>query len=258
MADRENNPIDEALAAKEKLAQDRRVEDQKMWETWKENPTTANIRPIMDRFEPVFKQKVRRWKAPNVNESAFRAHLKIQTIGALKTFDPSNAALRTHLEHRLQKAKRFNVKHQNMAYIPEAPAGHIGRIKGAFDELHEEYGREPTGVEIADFLNPGLPKRRKLTGAKVQRIITDQRKDIIGSTFESDPVPHAVSRERHVIGLLRPTLSTDQQQVFDYLYGVNGKPLINSTTQLAKVLGKRPDAIARLRTGILNKYKEYA
>ena len=68
----------------------------------------------------------------------------------------------------------------------------------------------------------------------------------------------AVNRQREILGLLRPELSRDQQTVFDHLYGLNGKQKVTSTGQLAKVLGKSPSQISRLRTDILNRFNQYA
>jgi DNA-directed RNA polymerase specialized sigma subunit len=253
----DQNPVDEALDAKEKVAAQRRAKDTQMWQQWKADPTPDTLRPLMKRFEPILRSKVQMWKAPGVNEAAMKANLRIHAMDALKTFDPTKAGLRTHLENRLKKSMRFNVQQQNLAYIPEAKAGRIGDIQQATDALTEDLGRPPTPMEISNFLNPNLSARQQLTPKRVQQIQQAQIGDVIGSSFESDPVPKAISREREVVGLLRPALSADQQAVYDHLYGLNGKQKTTSTTQLAKLLGKSPSQVSRLRTAILGKFKEF-
>ena len=253
----DQTPLDEALDAKEKVAAQRRAKDTQMWEQWKADPNPDNLRPLMKRIEPILRSKVQMWKAPGVNEAAFKANLRIHAMDAFHSFDPTKAGLRTHLENRLKKSMRFNVQQQNYAYIPEAKAGRIGDISRATDELTEDLGRIPTPQEIATQLNPTLSGRQQLTGQKVQQIQGAQFGDVIGSSFESDSAPRAISREREVVGLLRPALNADQQSVYDHLYGVNGKQKTTSTTQLAKLLGKSPSQVSRLRTAILNKFKEY-
>lgn len=253
----DENPIDEALDAKEKVAAQRRAKDVQMWEQWKKAPTPDTLRPLMNRFEPVLRSKVQMWKAPGVNEAAFKANLRIHTMDAFNTFNPEKAGLRTHLENRLKKSMRFNVQQQNYAYIPEAKAGRIGDVARATDELGEELGRTPTPVEVADFLNPNLSKRQQLSPKKVQQIQQAQFGDVIGSSFESDPTPRAISREREVVGLLRPALNAEQQKVYDHLYGANGAQQTTSTTQLAKLLGKSPSQVSRLRTAILKKFNKF-
>lgn len=252
------NPLDEALNEKQKVAAQRAAEDHQLWEQWQQNPTPDNMHPLIQRFEPVFKQKTRLWRAPNVPESAFKANLKLQAIDAFKTYDPGKgAALRTHVENRLKKSMRFNAQQQNMARIPEAKSYQIGPIQRAQDELREELGRPPTPTEISEFLNPMMSPRKRLTPQKVEQIQQAQIRDVIGSAFDSDPVPKAIGRERQVISLLRPTLTPDQQAVFDHLYGLNGKKSISSTNELASELGKSPSQISRLRTGIFQQFQKY-
>lgn len=255
--DDERDPFEEHEDSKQKLAAKRRAEDNALYEAWKADPGPHTTEPIMQRLQPVFRSKEISWKAPAVNPAAFQARAKSLAIEALKTYDPNKAALRTWVEHRLQPLKRFNVEQQNYAKIPEAKAARIGDIQGATEDLRDELGREPTHAEITEYLNPNLSARQQLTPQKVQQIQQAQRRDVIGSTFESDPVPRAISRERQIIGQLRPALQPDQQEVYDYLYGQQGKPKVTSTTQLAKLLGKSPSQVSRLRTAILAKYKEY-
>ncbi len=253
------NPLDDALAAKVKLGQQRKADDHMLWQAWKADPTPQNMHPLVQRFEPVFQQKMQEFKAPNVNPAAFQARAKTLAIEAFHTYDPNRgAALNTWVHHKLEKLKRFNIQHQNMAYLPEAKAGHIGRIQSAQEELLDNLGRPPTSHEIADYLNPSLSKRQQLKPHVVDQILLAAgQKDVIGSEFESDPAPRQTTREREVIGLLRPALPPEQQVVFDHLYGMNNKPRITSTNDLARHLGKSPSQISRLRAKILSKYQGY-
>lgn len=260
------DPLDEALSAKEKLAAKRKAavakrnaDDAAMIEAWKADPTPANMRPIMQRFMPLVKRQAIQGRAPLVNPQAFEAKGQNLLIGAIQSYDPSKGtAPESWVTTKLQPLQRYNLQEANMARIPEAPALRIGSVNTAREELLDELGREPTHQEIAEAANPRLSKRQQLTGQRVQKIMESQRGDIIGSTFESDPTPHAISRERQIIGQLRPTLQPDQQEIYDYLYGEGGKPKVTSTSQLAKLLKKSPSQISRLRSAILAKYKEYA
>lgn len=249
-----SNPIDNAFDGQVKAAAEKRAEDLKLWEAWKQNPGPETTRPIMQRFEPVFKAKIRQWKAPNVNEDAFRTELQLRTLKALETFDPSKAGFRTHLEFHLQKAMRFNANQQNYARIPEGQARRIGKIDSARNELSEELGRDPTHEEIAELLNSRLVgKEKALSGKQVAKIQASRINDVVLSSLEQDPSPNAINRDREIISLLRPTLKPDEQVVFDHLYGINGRPLISSTNELARTLGKQPSQISRLRSSILKR-----
>ncbi len=253
------DPLDDALTAKEKLAAKKKADDISMIDAWQADRTPELMRPIIQRYMPMVKSRAIQWKAPAVPQAAFETKGQNLIVGGVESYDKTRGtAPETWMTHRLQPLKRFNVQEQNYAMIPEAKAARIGDIQAATDELKEEIGRDPTTEEIAESVNPQLSKRQQLTAAQVQQIQSAQRKDIIGTTFESDPVPRAISRERQIVSQLRPTLKADQQEVYDYLYGQNGKPKVTSTTQLAKLLKKSPSQVSRLRTAILNKYNEYA
>lgn len=252
-----NNPVDDFLEEKEKQAFQKRAEDVKLWEQWKQDPNAQTLEPLLNRFEPMFGQRVRMWKAPNVSESAFRANLKTQAIKAFETYDPNKAALSTHVGNRLKKSLRFTRKHQNLAYIPEAKAERIGPIQAAQDELEEQFGRPPTPLEISEHMNASLPAVKHITPAHIAEIQKQQVRDVFGSAFESDPTPKASVREQEVLPLLRPALKQDEQVVFDYLYGHSGKPRITSTGQIAKKLGKSPSQISRVKKRIEEEYKKF-
>lgn len=252
------NPLDEAVKQTQKIATLKTQREHQLWEQWKADPTPDNVSPLLAHFNPLLEGKLRQWKAPNVNTAAFQADLKIRAVEAFKTYDPNRgAALKTHLENTLRRAHRYNTHQQNAMYIPEEKAKFIGKIDIATNELGEANGVEPTFQEIADFINDRNNLRRPLTANKVQQIQNARVKDVLSSNFESEASPTAINRDREVIGLLRPTLHPDHQPVFDHLYGLNGKPQISSTNDLAIALNKSPSQISRIRSAILDKFKQY-
>ncbi len=253
------DPIDAALHEEEKLAVQRRADDLRLLTAWKNDPTPENMRPLMQRFNPLFDQKVRMWKAPNVNEAAFKAELKLQAIKAFESYDPSKGAgVRTHLDYALRKAMRFNTQQQNNAYIPEEKAKYIGPIDSAFDALKEDLGRDPTHNEVAEAVNANLRgKKKPITAQKVMQIQNSRIRDVIASNLEQDVSPFTINRQREVVGLIRPSLPIEQQELFDYIYGLNGKPRIQSTSDLAARLGKTESQISRLKTALLKKFDSY-
>jgi len=259
-AKRTMDPLEEALNAQEKLAAQRKAEDVQLWQQWKANPAPETLQPIMRRFEPVFRSAVQQYKAPQVSETAIRTNMQLQTLNALETYNPDRAALRTHVSNHLRKVMRFNAQHQNNTYIPEGQAAYIGGIDRAADELRQELGVDPSHGQIASFINQRpelLGGKKPLTARNVAGIQGSRRKDIIGSTMESDPAPSAASRNEAVLGLLRPALRPSAQPVFDHIYGFNGAPKITQTSVLAKRLDRSQSQISREKTHIIEKYKKY-
>lgn len=249
-----SNPLDDLKELKEKEAQVRKEHEIQLWQAWKSAPDhekPEKLNPLLKAYEPVFNRKVREWSAgaKAIQPAAFKMELQKQFVNALGNYDPSKAALSTHIESRIQKAKRFVVKHQNLAYIPEGQVADIGRIRKAQDELNEELGRDPTHDEIADHI--GMQPKR------VSTILGSLKKDIPASKLESDNTPTALAREREVLDLLQYNLTPEEKQVFNHLYGMNGAAKLQSTNDLAARLGKSAPQISRLKTSIINKYKQY-
>lgn len=242
-------PVDEYLEEQSKTAAARDKKDLELWEKWKKKPTKTNLQPLMQRFDRVFDHKVKAWKAPKVSEPAFRANLMKNALSAFDRYDPSRgASVRTYVIQRLARSQRFNTSQQNASYIPEKKTELIGPIDTATDKLRDRFGRTPTNSEIAKEI--GVKPR--LVG-EVQRL---RRADISSSVFESDPVPKANTRHDEVISLLRPSLRNDDEKaVFDYMYGMNGKPKVTSTNAIAKRLGKSPSQISRLKNRVKATYK---
>lgn len=222
------------------------------WKAAPEHEKPKHLQPLLQAYEPTFNRKVNEWSrgARAIQPAAFKAELQKHFINALQTYDPTKAALSTHVEMRLQKAKRFVGTHQNLAYIPEGQARFIGPIQKARDELTEQFGREPTHTEIADHLG--------MQPHKVERLAKSLKKDIPASMLVNDPSAQTSSREREVLDLLQFNLSPEEKKVFDYLFGRNGMPKVLSTNDLAKKLNKSAPQVSRLKTSILNKYKQYA
>lgn len=244
------NALDEYEDAKLEKRAERDQKHLQLWETWKANPTPQTLKPLLKQFEPTFGHAVRSWKAPNVNESAFRADLTRHAINALENYDPSyGTSLTTHITGRIQKSKRFNTQAQNMAYIPEEKAKWIGKIDAARDQLYDEHGRDPTPEEMSPVV--GIPAER------IKEIQGLRRADIRSSTFQSDPGGQGGSRDQEIIALLRPELKRDEQLVYDYIYGQNGKRVVTSTGELGKLLGKSPSQISRLKSRIAEVYNKY-
>jgi hypothetical protein len=244
------NPVEDYLDARKEKNASRDDKHTELWQTWKADPNPQTLKPLLQQFAPTFNHAIKSWKAPNVNEAAFRAEIQSHAIKAFGNYDPNRgASLTTHVTGRIQKAKRFNTQSQNMAYIPEDKAKWIGKIDAAKDQLYEELGRDPTHIELAPLVGISPKRVKEIQGLR--------RADIRSSTFQSDPGGYSSSRDQEIISLLRSELKGDEQLVYDHIYGQNGKPVVTSTGELGRLLGKSPSQISRLKSRIAAAYKKY-
>lgn len=258
-----NNPVDDYLSTKEKTAAERDTEDLHHFNKWKQSPTKTNLNNLISRFESDINRGAHSWKAPAVPVAAFKADLKKNAINAFETYSPDKgASLRTHVNNLLRRSQRFNAKYQNVAFIPEEKSALITPIKKAREVLFDDLGKQPTHGQIASYLNNQpelLPKRvqGKLTASLIKTVDKYQIKDIPGGAFESDPVPKMMSFHTETLELLRPSLKPDEQVVYDFMFGKNGKPKIESTGEIARRIGRSPSQVSRLKKRIEATYKKY-
>jgi DNA-directed RNA polymerase specialized sigma subunit len=249
------NPVEEFLDVKVKEASQKASDDLELWHAWNKGGQTPELmQPLIKKYEPLFNRKTKEWKAPAVAPAAFTAELKRHFIDAAKTFDPERGvAFNTHMQYRIQKAKRYNAKYQNVGYIPEGQAEHIGDIQSAQNTLNEQFGRAPTAAELAEHLD--LPEH------KVTTVLKALRNDIPSSKFESDPFEFGTSRENDVIRQMqrRPDdyFTAEESKIFQHVYGANGHKKITDTTTLATTLGVSMPKVSRLKTSIADKIKKH-
>ena len=229
----------------------KRQQDIDLWHQWNQNGRKAeHLEPLLDRFEPIITSKMKQWKPPMAQEEAFRMELRKQVVKALRTYDPARGtAVSTHVVPRMQAAIRWGNQHANAAYIPEGKVTHIGPLLAAQEELREELGRDPTHEELAHSTGISLKHVTKTLGA--------MRRDVLGSSFASDPSPKESPRHMEILEQLPEVLPDNlHREVFYHMYGLEGRKKIESPGAIAKQIGKNPSQVARMRTTILNVYKK--
>lgn len=245
------DPITDFFEFTKSAATQRSQDDLAHWQYWKEQgKQPEHLVPLLKSFAPVIAQAVRTYRAPTVQPAAFHAAATKQAIEAFESYDPNRgAALATHVIGRMKKLQRENNKLQNKAYIPEGKASQIGKIQRAQSTLREDLERDPTAQEIAQHMGRPVKQITSVLGA--------MKKDIVASQFENDPTKVLGSREAEVLDLLPLSLTQEQNEVFDHLFGKNGKRQISATNEIASTLGKNPSQVSRIRTAILNQLQEH-
>jgi len=122
MATDKRDPVSALLEEKTSAAQGRQAKELALWEQWKQSKSPDDLEPLLDAYAPLIERKATEYGAGAVliPRVALKAELTKHIIGAFETYDPNRgAALNTHIQHRIQKAKRYVAQHQNVAYLPE-------------------------------------------------------------------------------------------------------------------------------------------
>lgn len=253
------NPVDDFLALKgeiRKQAADdlgsRKKRELEMWQKWKDGGMKkAHLQPLLQSLKPLISQhsNVYAGRVRDIPPAAIRAEFTNQAVQALQTYDPTRAALGTHIGHQLKKARRFITTYQNPARIPETRVYKIRELQDAEQRLDEEFGRPPTQLEVADHL--------KWSPRQVGMLQQEVRKARPFSQFETDPHTFTPSRHTEIVRLLPYDLTPDERQVFEYIYGIGGKPRLEPG-QIAKKLGMSAPKVSRLKSAVAKKYEKYS
>ena len=234
-----------------------------MWKTWKQSGDPAHLDPLIKSYSNLINQHVNKYKAAEVPKSALEMQYKRQLLGALKTFDPSKGtSLTTYVVGNLKKGGRYAANNQNIARISLNISKDIGAFNALKSELTDTLGYEPDAQAIHDHLltNPHETLGR-LSLKQIKRFNKDQKKaliesgsnpnELVGKTYSlsgEDP------REEEVIQLVYHQLNNEERAVYEYIYGMNGKPEL-SRGEIAKKMGwdapKVSKVVKSIRTKVL-------
>lgn len=243
------NPISKFFENKKLAASQRAERDLEYWHHWNNNGRKPeHLEPLLQSFKPVIAQAVNKYRAPTVSKSAFAAEATKLVIKAFSDYDPNRAALATFVIGHMPKLQREGNRVQNKAYIPEGKASLIGHIQRAQSQLRGDLDREPTIAEVAQHLGK--------TEHQVHSVLGAMKKDIVASQFDTDPTKTLPARMQEILDFLPESLKPDERQVFEYIYGQNGKPKITETNGIALAVGKNPSQVSRIRTAISAKIDE--
>lgn len=231
----------------------RKQQEMHLWKTWKDSGhEPEHLDPLLDSLKPLMTQHVNRY-AGNVpiSRPALENEVTRLTVRALKSYKPDKGAqLSTFVTGQLKGINRFVTQHQNVSRITEERSQKIGRYKLAHGSLNESLGRPPTAQEVADEM--------KVSVRMVNRLAQEMRSDLLSSGAEHDPFIDEEPRSREVLRLMYPYAFTpDEQKVFEFLLGLNGKQKELKTGKIARSLGWSDSKVSQLRSSIAGKVKPY-
>lgn len=241
-------------AVKGPTKEERRRMDVDLWSQWKTGGKRKDdLKPLFTQFRGTIRSQVNQWSGRvEVPPTAIQAEFNKQFVNALNTYDPNKGAnLNTWVTKNLTKGNRWVKNRQNIARIVETRAGKkVRQFQAAHSHLDDAYGREPTTIELADNLG--------WSAKEVGTLQKELRKSHVASQFEIDPVDVMPSKEKEALHTVRygGELSPEEEHVFDYTLGWNGKPELG-TVQAAKKLGYSPSKVSRLKKSITGKIGGY-
>ncbi len=219
--------------------------------TWKAKPTPATTGMMIKRLNPTIDRAV----AAHVGQGGplLKSQARRLAIQALNSYDPAKAGLKTHLMNQLQGLRRVARQQNQVIRVPERVSLDQGRLVEAENMLKDQFGRDPTADELADYT--GLSMRRikhvrsfKPTMAEGTLEGYAEQQDEPGGGF----MPAVASTGPDPwLEMVYYDLDPINKKIMEWTLGLHGqKPLSNQ--RIAQKLGVSPGAISLRKATIQN------
>jgi DNA-directed RNA polymerase specialized sigma subunit len=221
-----------------------------LWHNWNnKGRKPEHLLPLYESYKPLLAREAQKYaNKVEIPTSTIHAEVDRHFANAMKTFNPGRGTqLNTWVQTNLQKTSRYIKTYQNFGKIPEGQISQIRPFQMAKEELYNKLGHEPDTKTLADHL--GWTQRRVIQMQK------ENRKDLPASGFESDPAELMTPKELEAIKLMQYDLTPEERTVYEYTFGVNGKPR-HQPGQIAKVTNIHPSKVSRIRNRLVDKLKE--
>jgi len=227
-----------------------RQKELKLWQDWKasgEQP--EHMEPLLNSLQPLVNRRIRVFQGVPIQREVMRAEANRKVIQGLRSYNPEKAQMHTWVTGQLQGMQRYVQQHQNLSRIVEERARKVGDLQRAKSSLYETHDREPTTIEIADYM--------KVSPHIVTKLQSELRPDILASGALEDPFIDETPRAREVLRLIKYELAPNELLVFEHLTGDGGKPKTTSTGAIARKLGWSDSKVSQVKKAIAGKIKEY-
>lgn len=230
-----------------------------LWRKWyKSAPNPEDRDPelleaLITRLKPLTQRQIRSLKRTRVPASAIEQASRRSLVESLTDFDPSkNVKLSTFVTLGQRRVLRFVQQRANTARITEDRGALVGKYQRAVNHLADQQGFTPTDEQVAQYM--------KVPVKTIQNLKQENRKDLIASASPvADPYLDETPEHREILQLLPASLTREQLTIFEYTMGLNGKPKVTSTGELARLTGWSQAKVVQLRTkiaAIIDRYRE--
>ena len=209
---------------------------------WLRDKSPENMSRVVDAFAPTINSEITRYSG---SPPLLRSRAKALTIKAIKTFNPmSGAKLNSWVVTNLKPLARYSIQQRDVK-IPEVAARQAAQVNRVFNELRDDYGRDPTDEEIADEMGI-TPKRVRDVRSKAVASVASSSFDELEGDDMSGGQPGVVtpSKVPFAVEAVYRDLDETDRIVFDSITGMHGAPRM-SAKDVAARLGVSPAAVSQ-------------
>lgn len=226
-----------------------------LWTDWNKTHNQKKLDELVTSFHPLIQSTVSKYRAAPIPDSALEAMSKYYLVEGLKTYKPDKGtALNTHLNNYQKGMYRFVTQHQNVARIPEHRVRKVGLYINVYNSLEDRLGRIPTAMELAEELNWDIREVERMQKELVQDLVAEKTEEDFGSTGYISFDDYGKNKE--ILEMLYYDLTPEEKLVYEHVYGVGGKRMLDNTRDIANKLKWSEDKVRRIRRNIGKKFKE--
>jgi DNA-directed RNA polymerase specialized sigma subunit len=210
------------------------------FDAWKADPTPATTGALLKAIDP----EIERGISAHVGAShpLIKSRARQIALGALRSYDPKQAKLGTHMVNQLQGLRRVARQQTNILAIPERVQLDQAFLSQEENSLRDELGRDPSTAELSDRTGLSLRRITKIRSYK------NPVSEGYFSSSDSEENPAYIPAVQHSSKAWVETVYTDldpvNQKIMEWTLGLHGvRPLSNQ--EIARRLGVTPGAITQ-------------
>lgn len=218
-----------------------------VWTKAKGEDKKKAMSELVKTLDPYVFKEANKWKG-QLSPKVIDAKAKYHTIQAIKNYDPTKAALPTHVTNQVRQISR-TIYSSGTLSIPEGVLLGMRSFKQAYSRLEDFHGREPLVEELQDEL--AWPKNKVellLKKLKSESVINENNASFITQ-------PKYDSSQSMRLSAVYHDLNARDKQIMEHAWGYAGKPIL-STTDIAKKTGVSPGFISQRKAVIDKKMTE--
>jgi DNA-directed RNA polymerase specialized sigma subunit len=202
--------------------------DLELWRQWKNSRTEESLSKLMKQLDPIIKSVIHRWGGV-LSPIVIDLEAKKMVVDALADYDPNQGVkLSTYLTNKLLPISRTIYTYQNPVRLPEHKSLGIQTYVRAKTELEDQYGREPSSDELADYLSWSVNRVESFGKIIGQKNLSEDNTNT--SAFSHDRYSDMNTEVVYF------SLSPIQKKIFEYKIGYRGIKPLSSNEAIRKKL----------------------
>jgi DNA-directed RNA polymerase specialized sigma subunit len=227
------------------------------WLEWQKQPSKESFSNFLKVAQPIINQVINSYFGPEyIRDPLLQGAAKTIIYQTLPHYDASKGSLTQFIWINLQRLQRYLGKFQTTIRTSEGNIMLAKQIQSAKQELEEQLGREPTIMELADYLKVS-PKRIKLV-TQMQNIgyTSSFERGISESGGWLPEKKTQTSLTDKFLNVIYETLDSEQDRaIMEYAYGLNFKPKLK-VVDIASKLKVSPALVSRTIGKIESKLRD--